>query len=115
VDYTRSPQTSESPAINPLFVTTEITDPEGNPGQYPFFWTGTTHLDGVNPYLSAVYIAFGEGLGKMNNMLIDVHGAGCQRSDPKSGDKEFYPQFFGPQGDVGYVYNYVRCVRNISN
>ncbi len=114
VDYSRSPQTTNSPAINPIFQITEITDPDGNNGHYPFFWTGTTHLDGVNPYASAVYIAFGEGQGKMNGTLMDVHGAGCQRSDPKSGNKSDYPQFFGPQGDVRYVYNYVRCVRTIN-
>lgn len=113
VDYTRSPQTTNSPAINPVFQTTEITDPDGNTGQYPFFWTGTSHLDGANPYSSGVYVAFGEGMGEMNGSLMDVHGAGCQRSDPKSGNIEDYPQFFGPQGDVRYVYNYARCVRTI--
>lgn len=113
VDYSRSPQTTNSPAIDPLFNTREITDPDGNSGQYPFYWTSTTHLDGVNPYASAVYIAFGEGQGKMNGTLMDVHGAGCQRSDPKSGNINDYPQFFGPQGDVRYVYNYVRSVRDI--
>ena len=112
VDYSRSPQTTNSAAIDPVFETTEISDPDGNFGQYPFFWTSTTHLDGVNPYASACYIAFGEGQGEMNGTLMDVHGAGCQRSDPKSGDINAYPQFFGPQGDVRYVYNYVRCVRN---
>ncbi len=113
VDYSRSPQTTNSPSIDPVFETTEINDPEGNSGQYPFFWTSTTHLDGVNPYASAVYIAFGDGQGEMNGTLMDVHGAGCQRSDPKSGNPNDYPQFFGPQGDVRYVYNYVRCVRDI--
>lgn len=113
VDYSRSPQTTNSPAIDPIFETTEINDPDGNPGQYPFFWSSTTHLDGANPYASAVYVAFGDGQGKMNGTLMDVHGAGCQRSDPKSGDPNAYPQFFGPQGDVRYVYNFVRCVRNI--
>ncbi|MEP1487693.1 MAG: DUF1566 domain-containing protein [Algibacter sp.] len=113
VDYSRSPQTTNSPAINPIFKTTEINDPENNAGQYPFFWTSTTHLDGRNPYASAVYIAFGEGQGKMHNNLMDVHGAGCQRSDPKSGNINVYPEYFGPQGDVRYVYNYVRCVRTI--
>ncbi len=88
-------------------------DSNGNSGQYPYFWTGTTHLDGANPYASGVYIAFGEGMGEMNGTLMDVHGAGCQRSDPKSGDQSSYPQFWGPQGDVRYVYNYVRCVRDI--
>lgn len=113
VDYSRSPQTTDSPAIDPIFYTTEINDPNGNPGQYPLFWTSTTHLDGVNPNASAAYIAFGEGQGEMNGVLMDVHGAGCQRSDPKSGNINNYPQFFGPQGDVRYVYNYVRCVRYI--
>ncbi|NOR27721.1 MAG: DUF1566 domain-containing protein [Lutibacter sp.] len=113
VDYTRSPQTTNSPAINPIFDTTLINDPDGNSGQYPYFWTSTTHLDGINPYAGAVYIAFGEGQGKMNGTLMDVHGTGCQRSDPKSGNINDYPQFFGPQGDVRYVYNYVRCVRSI--
>lgn len=113
VDYSRSPQTTNSPAINPIFETTEIEYPDGSSGHYPFFWTGTTHLDGANPYASAAYVAFGEGLGKMNGTIMDVHGAGCQRSDPKSGNKDDYPQYWGPQGDVRYVYNYVRCLRKI--
>jgi hypothetical protein len=113
VDYSRSPQNTNSPAIDPIFETTEIEYPDGNQGHYPFFWTGTTHLDGANPYASAAYIAFGEGLGRMNGTVMDVHGAGCQRSDPKSGSRDNYPQYWGPQGDVRYVYNFVRCVRNI--
>lgn len=115
VDYTRSPDATASPAIDPLFDVTEITDPDGKSGQYPYFWSSTTHLDGpqnMKPS-QAVYIAFGEAQGKMNDMLFDVHGAGAQRSDPKSGNISDYPQFFGPQGDVRYVYNYVRAVRNI--
>ncbi len=44
--------------------------------------------------------------------IIDVHGAGAQRSDPKTGSAARYPVAgFGPQGDVRRVYNYVRCVR----
>lgn len=117
VDYTRCPDITNSPAIDPIFSCTEIIDPSGTSGQYPYYWTSTTHLDGVNPYASAAYFAFGEAQGVMNNTLMDVHGAGCQRSDPKSGNKDNYPQFQGPQGDVRYVYNYTRCVRNtdISN
>ena len=114
VDYTRCPEFTNSPAIDAVFSTTEITDPNGNDGQYPYFWTGTCHLDGVNPYTSAVYIAFGEAQGKMNNTLMDVHGAGAQRSDPKSGNPDNYPDFWGPQGDVRYVFNFVRCVRKAS-
>lgn len=115
VDYSRSPKTSNSPAIDPMFECTEITDPDGNSGQYGFYWTGTSHLDGANPYSNAVYIAFGEGMGQMNGTLLDVHGAGCQRSDPKSGNSSDYPDFWGPQGDVRYVYNFVRCVRNVES
>jgi len=114
LDYSRSPQASGSAAIDPIFTTTEIQDPNGNSGQYPYFWSGTTHRDGPEPYSSAVYFAFGEAQGKMNNTLMDVHGAGSQRSDPKSGDISDYPRYQGPQGDVRYVYNAVRCVRDIT-
>ncbi|MCX6138066.1 MAG: DUF1566 domain-containing protein [Ignavibacteriales bacterium] len=114
VDYTRSPSSTNSPAIDPLFSTTSIKDPNGTAGQYPYFWTSTTHLDGVNPYSPAVYIAFGKAQGKMNSTLLDVHGAGAQRSDPKYGNAADYPQYMGPQGDVRYVFNYVRCVRSSS-
>lgn len=110
VDYTKSLQTSQSAAIDDLFESTPIMDIEGNIN-YGYYWTSTTHLDGINPYASAVYIAFGEAQGVMNDILLDVHGAGAQRSDPKSGDIDDYPDSFGPQGDIRYVYNFVRCVR----
>ncbi len=113
VDYTRCPSVTNSPAINAMFSTTSITDPDGVGGQYPCFWTSSPHQDGMNPYATAVYIAFGKAQGKMNGVLYDVHGAGAQRSDPKSGNAADYPQFMGPQGDVRYVYNFVRCVRTI--
>jgi hypothetical protein len=111
VDYSRSPSTSDSAAIDPMFETTAIEDPAGD-RQYPYFWTGTTHLDGRNPYASAVYVAFGAAEGRMRGRLMDVHGAGAQRSDPKTGNAADYPQFFGPQGDLRVVFNYVRCVRS---
>ena len=47
-----------------------------------------------------------------NYSLLNVHGAGAQRSDPKSGSASDYPQGHGPQGDVVRVENYVRCVRD---
>jgi hypothetical protein len=118
VDYTRSPDTTDSPAIDPLFQTTSIVD-EGGETSYPYFWTGTTHLNaGPNPGGSAVYIAFGEALGWMQmpngtRTLMDVHGAGAQRSDPKSGDPADYPYGHGPQGDVVRIHNFVRCVRTV--
>ena len=66
------------------------------------------------------YVAFGEALGWMeeppmsgNFTLMDVHGAGAQRSDPKSGDPANWHHGNGPQGDVIRIYNYVRLVRDI--
>ncbi len=114
VDYTRSPMKTQSAAIDPIFKVSEINDPDGNPGHYPFFWTTSTHLDGANPYAGAAYIAFGKALGKMNDVLMDVHGAGAQRSDPKvEVAGKTYPLYRGPQGDLVVVNNHSRCVRNI--
>ncbi len=122
VDYTRSPDTHSSAAIDPLFVTTAITN-EGGAIDYPFFWTSTTHLDGPTDIRGsfAVYVAFGRALGWMeqppgsgNYQLLDVHGAGAQRSDPKSGDPAGWPHGNGPQGDVVRIDNFVRLVREDS-
>lgn len=110
VDYSRSPDTTNSAAINPIFNTTSIIDEGGNVN-YAFYWTSTSHMDGPDPDLYAVYIAFGEALGYMNGQLMDVHGAGAQRSDPKTGSASAYPEGHGPQGDVVRIDNYVRCVR----
>lgn len=117
VDYDRSPTLTNTPAISPLFDVPAITDEGGNTN-YPFYWTSTTHADGPSPN-KAVYVCFGEALGFMeqppnsgNYQLQDVHGAGAQRSDPKTGDPADYPYGHGPQGDVIRIYNYVRLVRD---
>lgn len=118
VDYNRSMQSTGSPAIDPVFSCTQITDEGGGPN-YGFYWTGTTHqrtIPGEEGRL-AVYIAFGEALGWMTApdstwVLQDVHGAGAQRSDPKTGDPSQYPHGHGPQGDVIRIFNFVRSVRN---
>ena len=115
VDYTRSPATTNSAAIDPIFSISSITD-EGGKINYPFYWTSTTHVNGRTAG-NAVYIAFGEALGWMksrtgnNYTLMDVHGAGAQRSDPKTGNVRNYPHGHGPQGDVIRINNYARCVR----
>lgn len=113
VDYTRSPDTTDSAAIDPVFDATQITNEAGE-ADYPFYWSGTTFLSS-NGYASrAVYVAFGEGLGSMDGWnVIDVHGAGSQRSDPKAGNPANYPTWGnGPQGDVQRVFNFVRLVRD---
>lgn len=111
VDYRRSPDTTDSAAIDTLFDTTTITNEDGQ-DDYPFFWTSTTFLRADGSASMAVYVAFGRGLGFMNGEFVDIHGAGCQRSDPKTGDPGDYPKWgMGPQGDVQRVFNYVRLVR----
>lgn len=113
VDYGRSPDTTGSAAIDPVFAATQITNEAGQP-DYPFYWSGTTHLRFDGGATNAVYVAFGRGLGSMDGVtVIDVHGAGCQRSDPKDGDPDDYPSWgHGPQGDVRRVFNHVRLVRD---
>lgn len=120
VDYTRAPDVTNSPAIDPLFSCTSFNDPSGISGQYGYYWTSSPLMDGPSPYTNAVYICFGEAQGEMesppgssNMVLMDTHGAGAQRNDPKETGGQTYPQFFGPQGDVLYVNNYVRAVRDV--
>ncbi len=119
VDYDRSPVAANpakrGPAIAPIFQSTQLED-----GDYPFFWSSTTHLDGPPDRVgnAAVYVAFGRATGWMQfppgwgeYRLLDVHGAGAQRSDPKAGNPAAFPYGRGPQGDVIRIYNYARCVR----
>lgn len=107
VDYSRSPDTTHSPAIDPVFNTTSIINEAGQE-DYPYFWTSTTHKDGPQPARKAVYIAFGRAIGQMGGQILDVHGAGSQRSDPKVGIPRLGQ---GPQGDAQRIMNWVRLVR----
>ncbi len=109
VDYTRSPDTTRSAAIDPIFDVTPIRDAQ-NEVNYPFYWSSTTHRR-IGDGMSACYVAFGRSQGWMRGTLMDVHGAGSQRSDPKVGDPTQFPRGRGPQGDVIAIYNMVRPVR----
>ncbi|MEA3366926.1 MAG: DUF1566 domain-containing protein [Planctomycetota bacterium] len=115
VDYTRSPDTTKSAAIDPIFKVTAIRNEGGKPDA-PWYWSSTTHA-GAFRASAAAYVAFGRSLGWMQDRrsgryeLMDVHGAGSQRSDPKVGDPSQFPRGRGPQGDVIRIYNHVRCVR----
>ncbi len=113
LDYTRAPNSSNSPAIDPVFDCTSITNEAGEQ-DYPCYWSSTTHAAYNGNGSAASYVAFGRGMGYMNGRWIDVHGAGCQRSDPKAGDPANYPQGRGPQGDAIRIYNYLRLVRDAS-
>lgn len=173
VDYTRSPETTSSAAIDPIFKVSQIKNEMGEV-DYPFFWSSTTHCSaGIRGGggSAAAYVSFGRGLGNMSQMQgggqqggmggnrqamgnqnsnrggmnqqmnrshgggemqqrqqgmqqqgggnsaaenwTNIHGAGCQRSDPKSGDQASYQGGRGPQGDAIRIKNHVRLVRNI--
>ncbi len=117
VDYTRAPDATnpaqQGPAIDTSYF--DVTEPES------WFWSSTTLLE-APPHLGygshAVYVTFGQAFGYMGppgmGQWLNVHGAGAQRSDPKSGDPANYPYGFGPQGDQIRIYNYIRCVRDAS-
>ena len=115
LDYTRAPMAANpaqrGPALDAIFGITQVES---------YFWSSTT-LNEAPPQLGrseGVYVCFGRGLGWMemppfsnNWQLIDVHGAGAQRSDPKDGDPKQFPRGRGPQGDDVRILNFVRCVR----
>jgi len=118
LDYSRGPDSTNSAAIDPIFNITQITNEEGDI-DYPWHWTSTSHTMTDGAATNAAYICFGRGIGYMMNSWMDVHGAGCQRSDRKDGSLTGYTfvyngYYFGiaPQGDAARLYNYVRLVRD---
>ncbi len=100
VDYTRSPDTTGSPAIDPLFRCTTITN-ENNQTDLPYYWTGTTHaslMGGGN----AVYLAFGRAAGWPTGMPGGRGGPG--RNGPgRGGPPPGGPGFNGPPGGPGFA------------
>lgn len=113
LDYSRSPDTTNSAAIDPLFNATAVTNEAGQT-DYGFYWSGTTHANWTDtPGSAGAYVSFGRAMGYMEETWSDVHGAGAQRSDPKSGDPDpaDWPEGNGPQGDAQRIYNIVRLVR----
>lgn len=121
VDYTRSPATTSSAAINPIFNCTQITN-EGGVADYPWYWSNTTFSSqSTTNGASATYVCFGRAMGYMTNFGLgwtDIHGAGSQRSDPKPSSFVGYTQngngYYNanaPQGDAVRIYNYARLVR----
>ncbi len=80
---------------------------------HPYFWQSTTHANqggGKN----ASYVSFGRALGYNGGPWINIHGAGAQRSDPKAGNPDEVPEWYGAQGDAIRIYNYLRCVRTMA-
>lgn len=129
VDYTRSPGSTNSAAIDSVFNCTSIINEAG--GQdWPWFWTSTTHRSYNGTAYGgawAVYVCFGRAgawlqkPGHTYYSYVDIHGAGAQRSSPKSGtyvgeylglDSNGHPVYgHGPQGDIIRINNFVRLVR----
>ncbi len=109
VDYTRAPDGRDGAprgaAIDPVF---DVTEEES------WFWSSTTQLDNTS---LGMYICFGQAFSvdrHPNGDQVNAHGAGAQRSDPKSGNPEDYAQGMGPQRDEVRILNYVRAVRGNS-
>jgi hypothetical protein len=112
VDYTRSPSTTGSAAIDPVFGTTPMSNEAGD-ADFGTYWSSTTHLmSSPRPAEAAAYINFGRSMGFMDGQWVDVHGAGAQRGDPKRGDPARFPEGRGPQGDAIRILNFVRPVRD---
>ena len=134
VDYSHASDYDNLPAIDTAFFNcTPIINEQGQT-DFPYYWSGTTH-EGYSITNQgggeADYVPFGRALGwpSTQNHWVDVHGAGCQRSDPKVGPP--YPYAIvhtvivngityigyshGPQGDAIRGTNYVRMVRDIGN
>jgi hypothetical protein len=82
VDYSRSPDTTQSAAIDPLFDYTQITN-EGGKADYPFYWTNTTHA-GLMGGGAAMYVAFGRAAGWLSARAL-AGGAPDQRGGPGRG------------------------------
>jgi hypothetical protein len=105
VDYSRAPDatsvSAQGPAIDPIF---DVTETES------WYWASTTHIENQFGY----YVCFGQGFSAMKwrGRLMNAHGAGAVRSDPKSGDPSNWRDGLGPQRDQIRIYNYARCVRN---
>jgi len=136
VDYGRCPDKDGSPAIDPLFACTGVTNEAGQ-ADFGYYWSGTTHANAFAG-AAAAYVAFGRAAGWMSSpqgrggdparggppdrprsgtgsteyRFVDVHGARAQRSDPKAGDPAAFPHGRGPQGDAIHILNFVRLVRD---
>lgn len=113
LDYTRSPDTTGSAAIDEIFSATPITNEAGSV-DYAYYWSSTTHANWTaTPGKAGAYVSFGRAMGYMEGSWQDVHGAGAQRSDPKDGDPDDWPTGNGPQGDAIRIFNLVRLVRSL--
>lgn len=130
VSYANAPDFNGKPAIDTAFFTCTGILNENGETDFPFYWASTTHASYAPTGTvggAGVYIAFGRALGWPNGATkwVDVHGAGAQRSDPKTlppyaqatvhttvkNGVTYTGYAWGPQGDVVRGLNFVRLVR----
>lgn len=107
VDYDKK----SFPAINTEYFKVSVNSFASTDDVY-WFWTGTTQGDFK---YTACYLAFGQAWSKKNSLAktyYDWHGAGAQRSDPKSGEPEDYELASEMASDFISTKNFVRLVRN---
>ncbi|MCU0787262.1 MAG: DUF1566 domain-containing protein [Verrucomicrobia bacterium] len=109
VDYTRSPDTTQSAAIDPLFSCTTITN-GARQADYPFYWSATTHI-GFRGGEAAMYVAFGRAAGWMSPRGMGGgtpgEGGGFGRGPGRDGPpREPRPEADQPGADAG-DYRYV--------
>ncbi|MFR9644810.1 MAG: DUF1566 domain-containing protein [Rikenellaceae bacterium] len=99
VDYSRSPLTTSSAAIDPIFEVSSIKD-ESGANDFPFYWTSTTHENsGSMADSAAVYVAFGRSLGNMSNTQMMPMPQRGEGNRPQMGGGR--PQQGAPQGQQG--------------
>ena len=131
VSYANAPDFNGKPAIDTSFFTCTGIINENGEADFPYYWAGTTHASYATTGTSGgsgIYVAFGRALGWPNGATkwVDVHGAGAQRSDPKTlppyaqatvhttvkNGVTYTGYAWGPQGDAVRGLNFVRLVRN---
>lgn len=107
VDY--NGKVGEFPAIDTQFFTLSADNTVADP---TWVWTNTTQGDFK---YTADYISFGKSFSKKNSSATtyyDWHGAGAQRSDPKSGNPADYDMASENAADLVMTKNYVLLVRD---
>jgi hypothetical protein len=107
VDYEKE----DLPAINTEFFNVTPEQFDSQQDSY-YVWTSTTQGDFK---YTAVYVAFGQAWSKKNSEAteyFDWHGAGAQRSDPKSGAPSDYELASDMATDYISIDNWVRLVRD---
>jgi len=125
IDYSVSPDTHNQPAINAIFNSSSLQNEAGET-DWGYYWSSTTHVNNSGDGTNAAYVSFGRALGYMQNTVLDVHGAGAQRSNDKldvskepgaqsavGANGTFY--YKGPQSDILRDNNNVRCVRDVDS